>query len=460
MSTTPGLRWPDEDAELLARLATAPEARLHAWMCDAAEHAIDSCRAVARAAGHGLPDPTPIEIKRRWLEGQATTEELRRAQADAVAECCHGSSRSLGAAVLGCAWHPGGGLELPEDERHAQRMTQHGSAFEATCSVLRQCIEAAGALSHRAAWSSVGPHVAAASARRAREQEQAWQVSHVLGDRPRVSAELGLDGVISLGGDPTGDEDHAWLHPGRGFAVVARGRGAIGNQGRPGSKLAVWSLAGELSWSDEPTLEGRLRRGWSRAECAVQRLTANWPVGLLQPSVRAAAVLLEGSTALVMHVGDCSVARLESQRLLPLTRPHTVGADHPEAPIAIAGSILRALGRGEPSFLRIPVRVGDVLLLSTVPWPDGASLRGRSVDEISASLARAGSSTVIAARVRAMASGPLVRGSVRPPAAAWLYRPGQPLDEPPERYAVGTHGRGPDARWFADVFDAVVNDER
>lgn len=56
-----------------------------------------------------------------------------------------------------------------------------------------------------------------------------------------------LDGSGRRFSWPTGPgcytEDDFRFEPRLGLAVVARGLGAIGGQGKPASKLAVWSLS-------------------------------------------------------------------------------------------------------------------------------------------------------------------------------------------------------------------------
>jgi hypothetical protein len=276
--------------------------------------------------------------------------------------------------------------------------------------------------------------------------------------RPRVVPSLALDGVLVRAPGRSEDDD-AWLCPAIGLGVVARGIGAIGGQGRPAAKLAVWSLVGELARHPDPSLEARLRHGLARAEAAVRRLAGNWPEGLLRPCGVLAAVLIEGSVAMLAHVGSCRVARLRGGRLEPLTRDHTLAAELPAAPPEYAGVLTRALGFGvEPELQRIPVEPGDVLLLSSVPWPADRPDPGPHVDAHAAALAlaRDADATVIVARVGAHATHASDRGSSHAPALPWLFAPGQPLAEPPERYAPGTAGHGPDARWFAEVFDGVL----
>jgi Protein phosphatase 2C len=233
---------------------------------------------------------------------------------------------------------------------------------------------------------------------------------------------LVLDGRIARATPPYEDDD-CGLHPALGLGVVARGLGATGHQGRPAAKLAVWSVMGELACATEATLEQRLHRGLARAEVAVHRLAANWPEGLIRPLATLAAVLLDGNIAHVVHVGDCGVAWLDGERIVPLTQPHTLGIEMPEAPPAVARAVTRALGRGgEPMMQQLAVQPGDVLLLSTVPWPIELAIRGSDLEEHAASLAGCGHGTVIVVRIAERAVHPLAGGSSRPPALPWLFR--------------------------------------
>lgn len=284
------------------------------------------------------------------------------------------------------------------------------------------------------------------------------ELEAMLAARPRVVSSLALDGVL-VRAPERGEDDDAWLCPALGLGVVTRGLGAIGNQGRPAAKLAVWSLVGELALGSDPSSEARLRHGLARAEAAVQRLSGNWPAGLLRPCGSLAAVLIEGSVAMIAHVGSCRVARVQGGRLVPLTRDHVLGAELPEVPPHYAGVLTRVLGAGsEPELQRIAVQPGDVLLLSSAPWPAERASLAPGVDAHAAAraLARDVDATVIVAQVAARATHRPDRGSAHPPGLAWLFAPGQPLAEPPERYAPGTIGHGPDARWFTEVFDGVL----
>ena len=64
-------------------------------------------------------------------------------------------------------------------------------------------------------------------------------------------------------------QDDVRVEPALGAAVLAGGRGACA-QGQAASKLALWSVLGELAAPDAP-VERRLARGLERAGHDVQR---------------------------------------------------------------------------------------------------------------------------------------------------------------------------------------------
>lgn len=168
--------WPERDVELMALLAAAPDPWLHALMCDCAEHALAVCEPLYRAAGYRfLPDPEPIAAKREWLAGACDEEALAGARAAAVWHCYWGNPIALGAAVLGAAWCPGGGLVLAEDEQYAESMTWYERALDAACDVLREAVKGVADVAYRAQWRREDPGPAGEAARRARAAEEAWQ---------------------------------------------------------------------------------------------------------------------------------------------------------------------------------------------------------------------------------------------------------------------------------------------
>jgi hypothetical protein len=101
----------------------------------------------------------------------ATLADRESAQSAAVFECYWGNPLELGAAVLGAAWYPGGGLVLAEDEHYAESMTHQPSAFAAACDVMRECVKAVALIAHRVAWNTEGKDAAAGAWRPARDAE-------------------------------------------------------------------------------------------------------------------------------------------------------------------------------------------------------------------------------------------------------------------------------------------------
>lgn len=297
---------------------------------------------------------------------------------------------------------------------------------------------------------------------------------------------LGLEGAGRRCLWPAGpgccSEDDFCVEPALGLAVVARGCGAIGGQGKPAGKLAVWSVAGEVgaAAADVPA-EARLRGGLERARVAIERLSANWTDGLGRPFASAAALLLDGPSAALAQIGDCRIARVRPDGLETLTREHTLAAMWPAAdvPPSAARALTRALGlAGEPDIRTIAVEPGEVFLLAACDV--GAALSDAElaselrpllaangdvaavVDALARSIERRGAqwgrATFAVVRV-GQGGGPPSRGSSVAPRLRWLYAPGEPLAEPPPQWAAGTPGAGPDPRWFAEVFGGVMGDD-
>lgn len=279
-------------------------------------------------------------------------------------------------------------------------------------------------------------------------------------------------------------EDDFLVDPRLGLAVVARGAGAIGGQGKPAGKLAVWSIAGEASspapWpGTSDTAEARVQRGLERARVAIERLSANWLAGLGKPIATAAALLLDGPTAILAHIGDCRVSRVRPDGLEALTREHTPGAMWPAEsfPPDIARVTVRGLGiGGDPEIRRIVVQPGDTFLLtatdveSTLSRAELTSLLrplaapSGDIPSVVDALVRAiqqrqpggGKATLAIVRVGHGDGGPPTRGSSRAPGLRWLFAAGEPLADPPSQWAAGTPGRGPDSQWFSEVFGGIM----
>jgi serine/threonine protein phosphatase PrpC len=271
-------------------------------------------------------------------------------------------------------------------------------------------------------------------------------------------------------------EDDFRVDPRLGLAIVARGSGAIGGQGKPAGKLAVWSIAGEVG---AVPAETGLRGGFERAQAAVERLTGSWAAGLIRPMATAAALLVDGATAVVGQIGDCRVTRVRSDGLETLTRAHTLGAMWPDQALApsIARVVTRGLGvGGEPEFRRIAVRPGDVFLLAAPELaaalteaelatllrplcePGGAiaAVADAVVDAVLRGGADWGKLTFAVVRV-GDGGGAVSCGSRQPPRPRWLFAPGEPLAEVPEPWTAA--GDGPDRRWFDEVLAAVMGDD-
>lgn len=290
-----------------------------------------------------------------------------------------------------------------------------------------------------------------------------------------MSGALGLVGAWVRERWPTGPaevcEDEVRVDPIAGLVAVSEGTGAIGGQGRPASKLAVWSLVGELGARRGPAEVG-LDRGFARADEAVARLCLGWPEGLLRPLANLAALLVEGTGLWVAHIGACRVSRLRGGVLEALTQDHTLGRVVPDVPAAFVHVQSRWLGadrRRDHELRRVEVEPGDRFLVA------GAGLHRRLSDEEIAACA-AGEPAAWARRLRAQVRsrspefGALVLAAVEvrrgapgspatpgsPPRRSWLYAPGEPLPAPPPLAALPA---GPTERWFAEVRRSVLVDE-
>lgn len=271
-------------------------------------------------------------------------------------------------------------------------------------------------------------------------------------------------------------EDDFRVDPQLGLAVVAKGIGAIGGQGKPAGKLAVWSLAGEVgapASSSGDSAQARVQRGMDRAQTAVQRLAANWPSGLGKPMATMAALLLEWPTAILAHIGDCRVTRIRADSVEILTPEHTLATMFPSEQLApqIARVLTRALGSGgEPEIRRIDVELGDLFLLTAAdvdpgvlaqvaaPRRDLASVLDELVRKIEAQKPDGGTATLALVKVGHDRGRQPTRGSSQAPRLPWLFAPGAPLADPPARWAAGTPGHGPDQQWFSEVHGGVMAD--
>lgn len=297
-----------------------------------------------------------------------------------------------------------------------------------------------------------------------------------------------LDGIGRRRLWPTGPgwytEDDFRVDPRLGLAIVARGIGAIGSQGKPASKLAVWSLAGEVA-APEPaseigdSAEARVQRGMARARVAVERLSANWPPGLCRPMATMAALLLAGPTAILAHIGDSRVIRVRPDGLETLTCEHTLATMFPgeRVPPELARVLTRALGGGgEPEIRGIDVRPGDAFLLSAAnvevtlsqselaglllpaasPGSDVAAVLDELLRVIVERTPDGGTATLALVKVGRGRGRAATHGSSRAPGPRWLFAPGEPLADPPDAWAAGTPSHGPDPRWFSEVFGGVM----
>lgn len=274
-------------------------------------------------------------------------------------------------------------------------------------------------------------------------------------------------------GPSTCTEDDLRCEPALGAVVLAEGRGAIGGQGRPASKLVVWSVIGELQACSNPDRRACLRASLERAGEAVRRLSGTWQPGLIKPFATGAVLALEGAQALVGHLGNCRISLLRDGLLQPLTRDHALVLGATASAPSGRVILTRAFGGSEPAEVtQIAVRPGDLFLLATSTvhrlWSDtdlAASLSGAE-DDLEAACARLlaevtrrapspGTASVCLARVEVIAPGQPAAssGASHRPPISWLFAPGAPLP------AVPVEHLGPDQRWFREVFYSVMGED-
>ncbi|MDI3289062.1 hypothetical protein [Polyangium sp. 15x6] len=359
--------WPDRDTELVARMAAAPDYLLHEWMCDCAEHALSVCDPLSVAAKYSMPDPTPIEVKRSWLAGEADDDDLERAQIWGVQECYHGKPIALGAAVLGTAWYPGSGLALAEDEHYAESMTYYPSAFAAACDVMRECVKAVEAMALRATWKSGDRSSAGASSRQASEAERAWQRRRILSEP--AEKRLASHGSTRKGRDRNELQDAFFASPELGLFVVID---AMGSARAAAIALSLFEETVAAA-RREGTLDRVLTKAAMKANAAIMQLP------ITEPSLRGigaqfVALLVDAEEARIAWIGQCRCYRSREGKTERVTKDdRTLGGGGPfggdDFDVPLVPLIHQVLG-GDPEVhvheeKLPPLRAGDTYLLST-----------------------------------------------------------------------------------------------
>jgi hypothetical protein len=245
-------------------------------------------------------------------------------------------------------------------------------------------------------------------------------------------------------------EDDVRIDPSLGVAVVAAGRGVIGEQGRPASTIALWSLLGELMAG------GDLARGFARAHAAVRRLTWAWASGLRKPWAMMAALQIVGDDrAVVAHTGTCRVSRITSDGLIPITTDHRFAGK-------FASHVL-GMGDAFHELTELSVTAGDRFLLADNHLHELLDERAIAA---SCSTADALCARMIDSRHHGAASFALVEvvdrsrldapsGTSSEPPRSWLYAPGEPLPDPPPAWREGIE-RNPFPEWFDEVWPLVI----
>lgn len=276
-------------------------------------------------------------------------------------------------------------------------------------------------------------------------------------------------------------EDDFRIDPALGVAVVSSGNGATGAQGRAGAVLTTWSVIGEAEAAvSGMSGDGVLDAGFRRAHEVVDRMTWNWSAH--KPVHSAAAVRLEGDRLWLAHVGTARVSRIESDRLTPLTEPHTFLNSLPveqraqwiEKYAEIDRVVTRALGMGAPDHdvAEIAVTPGEWFLIASpivhealtdAEIAEVLTAKDRSLAQMAADLMRELAAAIVYGRSVAFvivgvgegAPRDGQGGSSRPP-LGWLFQPGQTLPEAPPEWQRETASRGPDTRWFEELAGPIM----
>ena len=183
--------------------------------------------------------------------------------------------------------------------------------------------------------------------------------------------------ISEQGGDLNGNDDFSIVRPEVGIFVIADGLG-----GRPGGGEASTTAASSF-YEAIRALKPRSRMN---RQCLAQAVDeANTHVRAIAKAdpmmsglgTTLSAVVLQGRRGKIVHVGDSRIYLFRGDRLLQLTKDHTLvealieqqrvtveGAKHYSLRNVLVRSI-GALEMVEPDILDLAVRVGDWLILTT-----------------------------------------------------------------------------------------------
>lgn len=361
------LHWPDNDPELMAKLVAAPDHLLHEWMCDCAEHAVAICEPLHFDAHYMMPETTPIEVKRLWLNGEVTDGDLERAQYRGAKECYYGNLVQLGAAILGTAWYPGSGIAVAEDEHYAESMTYYANAREALGDVMRECLKSVAETVHRAEYHA-GDY-SPGMVHQTSEAEKQWQKQHILAAVIEPEKHICL-GATRKGEGRSENQDAAVALPDLGLFVVVD---AMGSARAAKITSTIFEETIRLARS-EGTLDGALTRAARQANAAIMQ-EAQADHSLRGMGAQFVALLVDKAEIRVAWIGQCRCYRSRDKKAELLTKddptlgcqgPYEAGMAEAELVVPFAHPVLGAdlevhvheLAVGAP-------RPGDTYLLST-----------------------------------------------------------------------------------------------
>lgn len=321
------LRWPENDAEIAAVLAAAPDYLRHEWMCDCAEHAVAVCEPLHCEAEYSMSATTPIEVKRDWLAGKADDGHLERAQYHGVFECYWGKSISLGAAILGAAWYPGSGISVAEDEHYAESMTYYANVREALGDVMRECLKAVTSMASDAVYNvQRDPDAASERGYCVCEDEKKWQKQHILSAWAK-QGKVTSYGLSCMGVDREENQDAFLALPELGLYLVVD---AMSSARAAAITSAVFEESIRLARRDG-ILDGALTKAAQAASAAIMQEAQGHTDRLVRGmGAQFAALLIDDDEMRVAWIGQCRCYRSRGMKTELLTEDDSLlGCDGP-----------------------------------------------------------------------------------------------------------------------------------
>lgn len=317
-----------------------------------------------------MPETTPLEVKRRWLRGEATDSDLEEAQYGGVFYCYWGHSLSLGAAIIGSAWYPGSGIAVAEDEHYAERMTYYGHVREALGDVMRECLKSIVGAVYLIEYRAGNRTDSNGVVRRASEDEKQWQKQHILSSFAR-NDKLRSFGSSRKGVDRDENQDAFISLPDLGLFLVVD---AMGNARAAAITLAVFEEYIREARA-EGKLDGVLTQAAFRANTAIMQEANAGDGSLVGMGAQFVALLVADDTIRVAWMGQCRCYREREGQSQLLTKddyvlgcrgPYDTGIVEEEPFVPSQHQILGAFSEVHVHEIQLgPRMAGDTYLLST-----------------------------------------------------------------------------------------------